>query len=112
MILADTKFEFGELDGEIIVIDEMMTPDSSRYWPREQYGPGASPPSFDKQYVRDYMDSTGWDETARAAAARRGDREHARPKYVEAYELVTDARASPTGTASTIERPRSPSGGR
>ena len=59
-MLADTKFEFGELDGEIIVIDEMMTPDSSRYWPLDAYAVGTSPPSFDKQYVRDFMDSTGW----------------------------------------------------
>src|SRR5207302_6883219 len=61
VILADTKFEFGELDGDILVIDEMMTPDSSRYWPNDEYRPGTSPPSFDKQYVRDFMDTTGWD---------------------------------------------------
>ena len=61
LVLADTKFEFGELDGEIIVIDEMMTPDSSRYWPLDAYRVGTSPPSFDKQFVRDFMDSTGWD---------------------------------------------------
>ena len=60
LVLADTKFEFGELDGEILVIDEMMTPDSSRYWPLDRYRVGTSPPSFDKQFVRDFMDSTGW----------------------------------------------------
>ena len=60
LVLADTKFEFGELDGEILVIDEMMTPDSSRYWPLDAYKVGTSPPSFDKQFVRDFMDSTGW----------------------------------------------------
>jgi hypothetical protein len=60
LVLADTKFEFGDLDGEILVIDEMMTPDSSRYWPLEEYRVGTSPPSFDKQFVRDFMDSTGW----------------------------------------------------
>ena len=61
VILADTKFEFGELDGEILLIDEVMTPDSSRYWPADSTRPGGSPPSFDKQFVRDYMDSVGWD---------------------------------------------------
>ena len=61
VILADTKFEFGEIDDRILVIDEMMTPDSSRYWPAEDYVVGGSPPSFDKQYVRDFMDATGWD---------------------------------------------------
>ena len=70
MILADTKFEFGELDGEIIVIDEMMTPDSSRYWPHDAYRSGTSPPSFDKQYVRDFMDAHRLGpRTARAAHA-------------------------------------------
>jgi phosphoribosylaminoimidazole-succinocarboxamide synthase len=60
LVLADTTFEFGTLDDAIIVIDEMMTPDSSRYWPKDEYRPGTSPPSFDKQYVRDAMDATGW----------------------------------------------------
>ncbi len=71
MILADTKFEFGEIDGEIMVIDEMMTPDSSRYWPQEAYRPGTSPPSFDKQYVRDYMDRTGWNHDSPRRECRR-----------------------------------------
>jgi phosphoribosylaminoimidazole-succinocarboxamide synthase len=61
IILADTKFEFGELDGEIIMIDEMLSPDSSRFWPADQYEPGRAQMSFDKQFVRDYLDSIGWD---------------------------------------------------
>jgi phosphoribosylaminoimidazole-succinocarboxamide synthase len=61
IILADTKFEFGEIDGEIIVIDEMLSPDSSRFWPEDQYEAGRSQFSFDKQYVRDYLDDIGWD---------------------------------------------------
>ena len=61
IILADTKFEFGILDGDIILIDEALTPDSSRFWPADAFAPGGPQPSFDKQYVRDYLDSSGWD---------------------------------------------------
>jgi phosphoribosylaminoimidazole-succinocarboxamide synthase len=61
IILADTKFEFGEIGGDIIVIDEILSPDSSRFWPEDQYEPGRSQFSFDKQYVRDYLDESGWD---------------------------------------------------
>jgi phosphoribosylaminoimidazole-succinocarboxamide synthase len=89
VILADTKFEFGERDGEIIVIDEMLTPDSSRYWPRDAYRPGTSPPSFDKQYVRDYMDSTGWNHEPPAPRLPDEVVANTRAKYVEAYELLT-----------------------
>ena len=62
IILADTKFEFGLLDGEVLQIDESLTPDSSRFWPADQYEPGATPPSFDKQPVRDYLEASGWDK--------------------------------------------------
>jgi phosphoribosylaminoimidazole-succinocarboxamide synthase len=62
LILADTKFEFGLLNGELILIDEVLTPDSSRYWPRDQYEPGRSQASFDKQFLRDFLESTGWDK--------------------------------------------------
>jgi phosphoribosylaminoimidazole-succinocarboxamide synthase len=62
LILADTKFEFGLLDGELIVIDELLTPDSSRYWPADTYAPGRPQPSFDKQFLRDYLESTGWNK--------------------------------------------------
>jgi phosphoribosylaminoimidazole-succinocarboxamide synthase len=89
VILADTKFEFGELDGEIIAIDEMMTPDSSRYWPADQYAPGSSPPSFDKQYVRDFMDATGWNHEPPAPPMSRAAIENTRGRYREAYECIT-----------------------
>jgi phosphoribosylaminoimidazole-succinocarboxamide synthase len=90
LILADTKFEFGERDDTIIVIDEMMTPDSSRYWPRDKYEAGTVPPSFDKQYVRDYMDSTGWKHDPPAPPLPPDVITNTRAKYIEAYELVTD----------------------
>jgi phosphoribosylaminoimidazole-succinocarboxamide synthase len=89
IILADTKFEFGERDGEMLLIDEAMTPDSSRYWPRELYRPGESPPSFDKQYVRDHMDRTGWDHEAPPPRLSEEVILSTRTKYVEAYELLT-----------------------
>jgi len=89
VILADTKFEFGDLDGEIMVIDEMMTPDSSRYWPRDQYRVGASPPSFDKQFVRDYMDGTGWGHEPPALHMPADVITATRAKYVEVYELLS-----------------------
>jgi len=63
IIIADTKFEFGNYDNEIILIDEVLTPDSSRFWPKDQYGPGGSQPSFDKQFVRDYLETLDWDKT-------------------------------------------------
>ena len=90
LILADTKFEFGERDEAVIVIDEMMTPDSSRYWSREKYEPGVAPPSFDKQYVRDFMDSTGWAHEPPAPNMPPEVISNTRAKYIEAYELVTD----------------------
>jgi phosphoribosylaminoimidazole-succinocarboxamide synthase len=89
VILADTKFEFGELDGEIILIDEVMTPDSSRYWPADRYAPGGSPPSYDKQFVRDYMDGVGWDRESPPPHLPADVIENTRARYVEAYELIT-----------------------
>jgi phosphoribosylaminoimidazole-succinocarboxamide synthase len=89
ILLADTKFEFGELDGEIIVIDEMMTPDSSRYWPADHYAPGGSPPSFDKQYVRDFMHATGWNHEPPAPRMSREAIENTQARYREAYETLT-----------------------
>jgi phosphoribosylaminoimidazole-succinocarboxamide synthase len=62
LILADTKFEFGQLDGKLILIDELLTPDSSRYWPADQYTPGGPQPSFDKQFLRDFLDQSGWNK--------------------------------------------------
>jgi phosphoribosylaminoimidazole-succinocarboxamide synthase len=90
LVLADTKFEFGERDGEILVIDEMMTPDSSRYWPLDRYRPGTSPPSFDKQYVRDFMEATGWNREPPAPHMPAEVVANTRAKYIEAYELLTD----------------------
>jgi phosphoribosylaminoimidazole-succinocarboxamide synthase len=89
LVLADTKFEFGELDDEILVIDEMMTPDSSRYWPLDAYRVGTSPPSFDKQYVRDFMDSTGWSHEPPAPNVPPEVIEATSALYREAYELLT-----------------------
>jgi phosphoribosylaminoimidazole-succinocarboxamide synthase len=89
IILADTKFEFGLLDGEVVLADEVLTPDSSRYWPADQWAPGATPPSFDKQFVRDFATSTGWDKQPPAPALPEDVVAATRAKYVEAYERLT-----------------------
>jgi len=90
IIIADTKFEFGIVDEEIILIDEALTPDSSRFWPADQFAPGGSVPSFDKQYVRDWADSTGWDHTAPGPEIPEPVVENTRRRYIEAYEQITD----------------------
>jgi phosphoribosylaminoimidazole-succinocarboxamide synthase len=89
IILADTKFEFGIKDGEVVLADEVMTPDSSRYWPADEWKPGATPPSFDKQFVRDYATSTGWDKTPPAPELPDDIVAATRSKYIEAYERIT-----------------------
>jgi phosphoribosylaminoimidazole-succinocarboxamide synthase len=89
LILADTKFEFGDLDGTILVIDEMMTPDSSRYWLADEYRVGESPPSFDKQYVRDFMHATGWNHEPPAPAMTPEAIANTRARYRAAYERIT-----------------------
>jgi phosphoribosylaminoimidazole-succinocarboxamide synthase len=89
VILADTKFEFGVRDETLLVIDEMMTPDSSRYWPADRWEPGRTPPSFDKQYVRDYMMSLGWDKEPPIPNLSAEVIANTRAKYVEAYEMIT-----------------------
>lgn len=90
IVLADTKFEFGTTaDGELLLIDEVMTPDSSRYWPADSYAPGGSPPSFDKQYVRDYYLTLDWDKTAPAPPLPDSVISGTRARYVEAYEQIT-----------------------
>jgi len=89
IILADTKFEFGLLDGEIILIDEVLTPDSSRYWPADRYEPGRSPFSYDKQFVRDWLESTDWDKNSPPPTMPDEIVEKTREKYVEAYEVLT-----------------------
>jgi phosphoribosylaminoimidazole-succinocarboxamide synthase len=90
IIIADTKFEFGTLpNGELILIDEVLTPDSSRFWPADQYQPGKSQPSFDKQFVRDYLETLDWDKTPPAPALPEDVVAKTSAKYVEAYKLVT-----------------------
>ncbi|MBF0468094.1 MAG: phosphoribosylaminoimidazolesuccinocarboxamide synthase [Desulfamplus sp.] len=89
IIIADTKFEFGMVDGEIILIDEVMTPDSSRFWPKESYSPGGAQASFDKQFVRDWLESSGWDKTPPAPALPRDVVEKTSAKYWEALNLIT-----------------------
>jgi phosphoribosylaminoimidazole-succinocarboxamide synthase len=88
ILLADTKFEFGVRDGRLVWVDEALTPDSSRFWPRDGYAPGCSPPSFDKQFVRDFLETLGWDkqppgpELPPEVVARTVE------KYVEAFERL------------------------
>lgn len=89
VILADTKFEFGYSDGQLLLIDEVLTPDSSRYWPADEWEPGNSVPSFDKQYVRDWLDSTGWDHSPPAPDLPAEVIDGTRARYVEAYEKIT-----------------------
>lgn len=90
IILADTKFEFGQTDdGTLLLIDEAMTPDSSRYWPKDGYRPGGSQPSFDKQYVRDYLESIGWDKQPPVPALPDEVIARTREKYLEAYRRLT-----------------------
>jgi len=91
IILADTKFEFGSAPGaEIVLADEVLTPDSSRFWPADDYEPGRPQASFDKQYVRDYSDSVGWDHTPPGPELPDEVVQNTRAKYVEAYERITD----------------------
>ena len=89
IILADTKFEFGEENGEIILIDEVLTPDSSRFWPKEEYILGKNPPSLDKQYVRDYLEGLDWDKTPPAPALPEEVVAKTREKYLEALKAIT-----------------------
>lgn len=89
IILADTKFELGVLDGELILCDEVMTPDSSRFWPADQWIPGTTPPSFDKQPVRDYLDGLDWDKTPPPPPLGDAIVAATRARYVEAYERIT-----------------------
>ena len=89
IILADTKFEFGIADGRLILIDEVLTPDSSRFWPRENYQPGGSPPSFDKQFLRDYLSSLDWDKTPPPPTLPQNIIEQTARKYREALRLLT-----------------------
>jgi phosphoribosylaminoimidazole-succinocarboxamide synthase len=89
IIIADTKFEFGIYDGELILIDEVLTPDSSRFWPADQYQPGKGQPSFDKQFVRDYLETLDWDKKAPAPALPPDVVAKTQAKYLEAYQRLT-----------------------
>ena len=89
IIVADTKFEFGLLDGRVILIDECLTPDSSRFWPADQHAMGSSPPSFDKQFVRDYLETLAWDKTPPAPALPEDVIARTSEKYREAFFRLT-----------------------
>jgi len=89
IILADTKFEFGLLDDQIILIDEVLTPDSSRFWPANQYQPGGGQPSYDKQFVRDWLESVAWDKNSPPPLLPADVIQRTRSKYVEAFERLT-----------------------
>ncbi|MCP4050313.1 MAG: phosphoribosylaminoimidazolesuccinocarboxamide synthase [bacterium] len=89
IILADTKMEFGRLDDQIILIDELLTPDSSRFWPRSDYKPGSSPPSYDKQIVRDHLEGSGWDKNPPAPYLPPEIIEKTNRKYQEILDLLT-----------------------
>jgi phosphoribosylaminoimidazole-succinocarboxamide synthase len=92
IIIADTKFEFGEADGGILLIDEVLTPDSSRFWPMDSYRPGSNPPSFDKQFVRDWLETTPWDKNSPPPPLPDEIVARTRAKYLEAYERLTGRR--------------------
>jgi len=89
IIIADTKFEFGMFDGKLILIDEVLTPDSSRFWPADQYQPGRGQPSYDKQFVRDYLETLDWDKTPPAPPLPADVVAKTQAKYFEAYEKIT-----------------------
>jgi phosphoribosylaminoimidazole-succinocarboxamide synthase len=91
IILADTKLEFGDVDGKLVLIDELLTPDSSRYWPADEWEPGRAPPSFDKQFVREYLDSLDWDRTPPPPPLPADVVQGTRSRYVEAYEALTES---------------------
>ena len=92
IIIADTKFEFGQIDGDIILIDEILTPDSSRFWPKESYRPGGAQKSYDKQFVRDYLNSLDWDKKAPGPALPEAVVAKTRQKYLDALSQLTGNR--------------------
>ena len=97
IIIADTKFEFGVVDGAITLVDEVLTPDSSRFWPAETYAPGSSQPSFDKQFVRDWLEASGWGKTPPAPPLPADVVQATSAKYIQAYELITGRTFEPEG---------------
>ncbi len=89
IIIADTKFEFGLLNGELILIDEIFTPDSSRFWPLDTYAPGKTQPNLDKQFVRDYLETTGWDKKSPPPRLPSSIIEETSKRYIEIYQRLT-----------------------
>ena len=89
IILADTKFEFGMLDGKLVIADEMLSPDSSRFWDLADYEPGRPQKSFDKQFLREYLETLNWDKQPPAPKLPKEVIEKTREKYIEAYEKIT-----------------------
>jgi phosphoribosylaminoimidazole-succinocarboxamide synthase len=102
IIIADTKFEFGMVDGELILIDELFTPDSSRFWPADSYLPGTSPPSFDKQFVRDFLEQIKWDTHPPAPSLPEDVIYRTLDKYQEALKRLTGCPIIPAVTGSPI----------
>jgi phosphoribosylaminoimidazole-succinocarboxamide synthase len=102
LILADTKFEFGETKDGLILIDEMLTPDSSRFWDASLYAPGKSQPSFDKQFVRDYLESSGWNKQPPGPILPPDIVAKTREKYLEAYRRITGQELTPDPSASSV----------
>jgi phosphoribosylaminoimidazole-succinocarboxamide synthase len=90
ILLADTKLEFGTVDNQLLLIDEILTPDSSRFWPADEYEPGTTPPSFDKQFVRQYLLDEGWDGTPPPPSLPDKVVDGTRSRYIEAYEQLTE----------------------
>ncbi len=90
IVIADTKFEFGQVDGELILIDEVLTPDSSRFWPEDQYEPGKNQPSFDKQFVRDWLETTDWDKNSPPPEVPAEIVSQTRAKYIDAYHRLSE----------------------
>ena len=97
IIIADTKFEFGVIDGRIALVDEVLTPDSSRFWPADEYVPGRGQPSFDKQYVRDWLDASGWDHEPPPPQLPADVVQGTSQRYRQAYELLTGRSFVPDG---------------
>ena len=89
IIIADTKFELGMIDGELVLADEVLTPDSSRFWPADQWVPGSTPPSFDKQPVRDHLDALDWDKKPPPPSLPPEAITASRDRYIAAYERIT-----------------------
>ncbi|MFI5355552.1 MAG: phosphoribosylaminoimidazolesuccinocarboxamide synthase, partial [Desulfobaccales bacterium] len=89
IIIADTKFEFGQAAGELLLIDEVLTPDSSRFWPKENYSPGGPQKSYDKQYLRDYLESLGWNKQPPPPPLPLEVIKNTRARYVQALQVLT-----------------------